>query len=153
MVDLDSILSFQTLETIRLNRGGGMCGPGPILPCICVKKGSLYKMYFIKPFSFTADELIMVGVFRKVVGSPGWQNIVFPLRLLSWPPLFVSSPSISPGRHSRISQVAYLLVSQCNFPSAAHQPELTDDWLVPLHSSPLIVLKWSRSVRPKIHFP
>lgn len=118
MVDLDSIRSFQTLETIRLNRGGGMCGPGLILPCICVEKGSLHKMYFIKPFNFTADELITVGIFRKVMGSPGWQHIVFPLRLLSWPPLFVSSPSISPGRHSRISQVAYLLVSQCNFPSA-----------------------------------
>lgn len=87
------------------------------------------------------------------MGSPGWQNTVFPLSLLSWPPLFVSAPSISPGRHSVGSRVAYLLVSQCNFPSAALQPELTNDWLVALHSSRLILLKWRRSVRPKVHFP
>lgn len=87
------------------------------------------------------------------MGSPGWQNIVFPLSLLSWPPLFVSSPSVSPGRHSISSQVAYLLVRQCNVPSAALQPELTVDWLVAAHWSPLIVLKWSCSLRPKTHFP
>ncbi len=78
---------------------------------------------------------------------------MFPLSLLSWPPLFVSSPSISPRSHSIRSQVSYLLVSQRRVPSVALQPELTVDWLVALHSSPLIMLKWSRFVRPKIHFP
>lgn len=87
------------------------------------------------------------------MGSPGWQSIVFPLSELSRPPLFVSSPSISPGRHSISSQVAYLLVKQSSVPSAALQPELTVDWLVASHSSPLIMLKRSCSVRPKIHLP
>lgn len=67
--------------------------------------------------------------------------------------LFVSSAFSSPGRHSTSSQVAYLLVRQCSFPSAALQPQLTDDWLAVLHSSALIVLKRSCSVRPKIGFP
>lgn len=73
--------------------------------------------------------------------SLGWQNIVFPLSLLSWPFLFGTSLSVSPGRHSISSQVAYLLVRQRNVPSAALQPELTVDWLVALHSSALIVFK------------
>lgn len=99
--------------------------------------------------SFTGNELIMVGFPGSIqgvlgfMGSPGWQNIVFPLSLHSWPLLFVSSPSFPPGRHYRRSQVAYLLV----------RPELTADWLVALNSSPLILLKWSCSLRHKLHFP
>ncbi len=41
--------------------------------------------------------------------------------------------------------------AQC--PLSSPPAELTVDWLVALHSSPLIVLKWSCSLRPKIHFP
>lgn len=75
--------------------------------------------------------------------SPGWLNIVFPLTLHSWPLLFVSSPSLPPGRHYTSSQVACLPARQ----------ELPVHRLVALHSSPLILLKWSCSQRVKLYFP
>lgn len=104
------------------------------------KKSLLNKMHFIRLLRSTANALIMVEGYG-VSWVAEYCLLIKPALLAS--PLCLPPPPISPGRHSRISQVAYLLVSLCNFSSAALQPDLTDDWLVALHSSPVIMLKWS----------